>query len=212
MLEKKVALGNVIARDVTFETYMKYFAQDFAEWVGGMVIKMSPVAREHDLLDGFLYRLLSSYFDETGEGLLMRAPFVMKIMPNSPAREPDLHVVLKERADIVQRTMTAGAADVAIEIVSEDSEERDTEEKFAEYQAGGVREYWLFDPLKQDAKFYLLDENGQYQLIELEDGVFHSSVLRNFQLDTSVLWRDPLPTGKEIEAIVETMLKKEERK
>jgi Uma2 family endonuclease len=209
MLEKKVALGNVIARDVTFDNYMKYFAQDFAEWIGGMVIKMSPVAREHDLMTQFLIHLLRVFLAETRIGLLMTAPFVMKITPKSPAREPDLHIVLKERAEIVQRTMTAGAADVAIEIISEDSEERDTEEKFAEYQAGGVREYWLFDPLKREAEFYLLDEKGQYQQVELYAGIFSSSVLQNSRLHTSVLWQEPLPMGKQIDAVVEAMLKKD---
>jgi len=93
-----------------------------------------------------------------------------------------------------------------IEIVSEESKERDTETKFAEYQAGGVREYWLFNPLNQTARFYRLSQDGVYALVELNEGVFRSTVLSRFQIDTQLLWQTPLPTGKQIVALIEAML------
>lgn len=206
MVAKQYAIENVVARGVTFEAYMHDFAADFTEWVQGDVIKMSPVAEEHDGLFRFLIRLLDGYFDETGIGILRVAPFVMKITPSSPGCEPDLQIILKERAAIVGRTMTAGPADIVIEIVSEESEARDTETKFAEYQAGGVREYWLLNPLNKTSRFYRLNHDGRYELVELTEGVFKSAVLPQFQLDTRLLWQNPLPTGKQITALVDAML------
>jgi len=206
MVAKHYTSENVVARGVTFEAYMQDFAADFAEWVQGDVIKMSPVTVEHDGLFQFIIRLLRDYLDETDEGILRVAPFVMKITPSSPAREPDLQIILKERTDIVERTMTAGAADIVIEIVSEESEARDTETKFAEYQAGGVREYWLLNPLNKASGFYRLNNDGVYELVELADGIFHSAVLPRFQLDTRLLWQSPLPNGKQITALVDAML------
>jgi Uma2 family endonuclease len=202
-------LENVLARDVSFETYMRYFAADFAEWVDGVVIKMSPVTEEHDAIDGFLYRLLTQYLDETGEALIRRQPFVMKVSPTSPAREPDLQIVLQERASIIQRTMVTGPADIVIEIVSPESIERDTEENNREYQTGGVREYWLIDPIRHEAKFFSLRE-GIYQQIDLPDGMFRSIVLPRFRLNTALLWQNPLPTGRQIAALVDDMLKGEQ--
>jgi Uma2 family endonuclease len=208
MVEKHLALQNVIAQSVTFEDYMQHYAADFAEWIEGEVIKMSPVTDEHDSLFQFFILLLRSYMDETDEGLLRVAPFVMKITPTSPGREPDLQIVLKARADIVQRTMTAGAADIVIEIVSEESLERDTETKFAEYQNGGVREYWLFNPLNKTARCYRLASDGLYKLVELPDGIFRSAALAQFTFNTALLWQEPLPNAKQILALVESMLKK----
>jgi Uma2 family endonuclease len=199
-------LENVLARDVSFETYMKYFAADFAEWVDGVVIKMSPVTEEHDAIDGFLYRLLTQYLDETGEALIRRQPFVMKATPTSPAREPDLHLIRKERAGIVQRTMTDGPADIVIEIVSPESIERDTEAKYREYESGGVREYWLIDPIRREAKFYSL-RDGVYQPIDVSAGIFRSSVLPHFRMKAALLWQNPLPNGRQIAVLVDDMLK-----
>lgn len=45
----------------------------------------------------------------------------------------------------------ADAADIVGEIVSKESGKRDRGEKFEEYDASGVREYWLIDPRRNDA-------------------------------------------------------------
>jgi Uma2 family endonuclease len=208
VVTKQYTAEDVIARGVTFEAYMKDFAADFAEWVHGDVVKMSPVTAEHDGLFQFLIRLLGDYLDETDEGIMRVAPFVMKITPASPGREPDLQIIVKQRVGIVGRTMTAGAADIVIEIVSEESETRDTETKFTEYQDGGVAEYWLLNPLNKTSRFFRLNNDGQYELVGLKNGVFQSGVLPRFQLDTQLLWQKPLPTGKQIVALIEAMLRK----
>jgi Uma2 family endonuclease len=198
---------HIIAQDVTFADYMAHYAAAHAEWVEGLVIKMSPVTLIHDSLFQFLIRLLNAFLEETNLGVLKVAPFVMKITPDSPAREPDLQIVLNERAGIIQDTLTAGAADVVIEIISKESVSRDRGEKFEEYEAGGVREYWLCDPLRQQADFYVLSEDGLYRRVDLKNSVFHSTVLAGFHLDTTVLWQETLPTGRDIMALVDAMLK-----
>src|SRR5262249_33559049 len=150
---------SVLATEVKFETFMEYFAERYAEWLPeGIVIKMSPVSRKHDALFQFLIHFLRVYLNATKAGLLMAAPFVMRVKPKSSAREPDLHIVLAERAAIVHDTITEGPADVVIEIISEESVERDKVTKFREYEAGGVREYWLLDSLTNESNFYHLDE------------------------------------------------------
>lgn len=209
MIEQHLTPEGVIARDVSFAEWMEHYAEAHTEWVEGVVVKLSPVSLEHNDLDGFLYTLLKFYLEETREALILRHPFVMKITPGSSAREPDIHIVLKERESIVKHTMTAGPADIVIEIVSPESMRRDYEEKFAEYQGGGVREYWLFDPIFKKASFYRLDERGQYQPAELKDDLFRSTFLPRFRLDTRVLWQNPLPTGKQITNMVEAMVNEE---
>jgi Uma2 family endonuclease len=208
MLRNKIALGNILARDVSFEDYLRLYAEHHAEWVEGTVIKLSPVSRKHDLTDGFLHHLLRIYLSRVRCAKLLHHPFVMKITPKSPAREPDLHIVLNERAHIIQDTMTAGPTDVVVEVVSPESIDRDTQEKFAEYEAGGVREYWLFDPQMQTANFYALDANGIYQVIAPTDGIFRSTVLPRFSLPVDVLWQpDILENDDQIRVLVDAMLK-----
>jgi Uma2 family endonuclease len=82
----KTHTQNVIARNVTFEEYMENYAQYFAEWVDGDVIKMPPVTEEHDSLLRFLHILLSFYLDATGIGAIRIAPFVMRTTPRASGR------------------------------------------------------------------------------------------------------------------------------
>jgi Uma2 family endonuclease len=200
----------IIVQGISFEDYMQQYAGQHAEWVNGAVIPMSPVSRKHDLMQQFLVILLRTYLKRTRLGLLMTAPFVMKINAESPAREPDLHIVLNDRANIIQDTMTEGPADVVIEIVSPESESRDMVEKYREYESGGVREYWLMNPARKQADFYSLSEEGLYQRIETQNGVFQSKTLPRFILDTAVLWQtDILEDDDRIRMLVDTMLNKE---
>jgi Uma2 family endonuclease len=210
MTDKQAISGEVLARDVSFELYMEKFAADHTEWVEGMVIKLSPVTSKHDLLFRFWIRFLDTYLEESGAGVMRVEPFVMRPMPGMPGREPDIHIVLKERTHIVKDTITDGPADVVIEIVSKDSIFRDKEEKRAEYEQGGVREYWILDPLEKSTLFLHLGADGKYHEIALREGVFYSRVLPHFRFDTRLLWREALPTVKQIVKLVEEMLKASE--
>lgn len=204
----EIAPENVIAYDVPFEAWMAQYSEARTEWVKGMVIKLSPISRRHDILTQFFILLLRNFLKRTGLGQVMVAPFVMKIAPESSAREPDLHIVLNERAGIIQDTMTAGPADVVIEIVSVGTQQNDLITKYEEYEAGGVREYWIINPLREQSDFYLLGENRLYRRIELKEGVFHSSVLAGFSLNTGLLWdEDVLQDVERIQRLVEAMLK-----
>ncbi len=85
------------------------------------------------------------------------------------------------------------------EIASPESRLRDRGEKFAEYEMGGVKEYWLIDPEEGQADFYQLDQRGRYRLMEPDDeGICRSQVLSGFWLKVEWLWRDPLPPLLEV--------------
>ena len=87
-----------------------------------------------------------------------------------------------------------GPADLAIEVVSPASRLRDRGEKLAEYEMGGVREYWVIDPEEQRADFYVLAADGRYERRRTgEDGIYPSEVLTGFRLRESWLWQQPLP-------------------
>jgi Uma2 family endonuclease len=54
--------------------------------------------------------------------------------------------VAKANASRLTEKRLEGPADLVIEVVSDDSVERDYDEKFIEYQDCGVQEYWIVDP------------------------------------------------------------------
>ena len=79
-----------------------------------------------------------------------------------------------------------------VEIISPESDERDRGEKFIENEAAGVREYWLIDPLREEAMFYQLTSLGRYRLVvPSPEGVYHSAVIAGLWLRVEWLWQRP---------------------
>ena len=143
LLNKEILslLGEVVATNVSLEDYMEHYAADFCEWVEGVVIKMSGSLKHNDLID-YLRDLLRFYFGLRAIGRVISQPFALRL-PAFPRRrrEPDLMILLKTNASELKDTYLDGAADICIEVVSEESVERDYGVKFHEYERGGVPKY-----------------------------------------------------------------------
>ena len=116
-----------------------------AEWVNGKMEMYSPASYAHQDLAGWLTSVIRIYAT-TESGVILPAPFQMKTERDLPGREPDIIFVRKENLGMLKETYLYGPADLAIEIVSEERLLRDRSEKFAEYEIGGVKEYWVLDP------------------------------------------------------------------
>ena len=127
----------------------------------------------------------------------------MKIEAAKRGREPDLIFVSRERMHLIQRTYLNGPADLAVEIISPDSIERDRRQKFVEYEQAGVKEYWLMDPDSESAEFFALGADRRYQAVATPDGIFRSQVVPGFFIRLAWLWQTPSPT---LEALRELKL------
>jgi Uma2 family endonuclease len=147
----------------------------------------------------FLTRVIGDFLERHQLGLLLVAPFLMRLPHRPSGREPDIMFIANEHADRVQNTYIDGPADLVIEIVSPDSEVRDRGEKFVEYETAGIPEYWVIDHRRRQAYFYQLNAEAAYDLIPIEaDGIYRSAVLRGFWLRPDWLWQQPLPPVGEI--------------
>lgn len=179
---------------MSYESFLEWLDEDtWAEWVEGEVVLLSPASTRHQELTGFLVKVVGIYVEIHDLGQVLSAPFQMKTHPDLPGREPDLLYVAKEHLDRLKETYLDGPADLVVEIVSQESRLRDRGEKFAEYEAGGVREYWLIDPDEKRADFYVLGEDGRYERRRPQEGVYPSEVVKGFWLREEWLWREPPP-------------------
>ena len=186
-------------RKLTFEEFLDWCDGDTrAEWVNGRVVVLSPDNVPHNRIAGFVYKLLSIYVErrQLGEAFIER--ILMHLQATTSARMPDVLFVSKSRGEQLRHTYLDGAADLAVEVVSPDSVDRDKSEKFSEYQIAGVREYWIIDPARKTAEFYELGTDRRYYPVPLCGGEFRSTVVPGFWLKPSWLWEDPLPDTLDI--------------
>ena len=180
--------------EMSYEAFLEWADEDtLAEWVDGKVVLMSPPSERHQDLSDFLTALMRHFAEAHSLGKVRSAPLQMKLGANLSGREPDILFVADKNLARLQKNRLEGPADLAVEIISPESRARDRGEKFYEYEQGGVSEYWLIDPDREQAEFYRPDVRGVYQLVPLTSGVFESTVLPGLKLGAAWLWQDPLP-------------------
>jgi len=165
-----------------------------ADLIDGVIYMASPDKPEAGDLTSFVDFLVRGYNDARGLGGRVFVSRVAFRLSRFRAPEPDVAFVRKRRRHLVAKREIKGGPDAAVEIVSRDSRKRDYVDKKRIYQAAGVTEYWIIDPLKKRAEFHRLHD-GTYQLVALQDGyIFRSKVLPGFWLDVNWLLADPLPS------------------
>jgi Uma2 family endonuclease len=134
---------NLPAGPISFEEYLALDTGELrTEWVNGEVIVIGPLNNENSYLDVTLAAILLAFVQFHRLGTVRRE-MTMRL-PNS-GRVPDIVLVLNAHLDRLRASFIDGPADLAIEIVSPDSIERDRITKLREYEAGGVSEYWVLD-------------------------------------------------------------------
>ncbi len=193
------AARNGISRNrIPYEEFLKWEGDPFVEWVDGEVITMSPVTERHQSIVLFLLVMLQKFVQERVAGKVLFDPFQMKTGPELPGRAPDILFVATENLGRLHPTFLEGPADLVVEVSSPGTQGVDRGDKFYEYESGGVREYWIIDPQRKSADFYLRDADGIFRLMPLRDGNFSSQVLSGLIFTVDVLWREPLPSAFEL--------------
>lgn len=183
--------NQIVPQRMTWEEYLRFGEENtLAEWIDGRVIVLFSGSTKHQDIVSFLDRVIGFYIEKYNLGRLFFAPYAMKLSKLRRGREPDLLFISREREHLITKTYLNGAADLVVEVVSPESVERDSVQKFAEYEAAGIPEYWLINYANEIATFYQLDEKGQYQAAETTEGVFQSTVLPGFFIRESWLWQE----------------------
>lgn len=168
-----------------------------AEWVDGKVTVFMPPTNRHQDVLRFLAKLIDTFVELFGLGITRFAPFEVRLGLGRSSREPDLFFVAKTNLNRITSKRLEGPPDLVVEIISPESVYRDRVDKFDEYEAAGVREYWVIDPRPEHARvwFFVLDEAGRLQPVAVQpDGRYTSTVLPGFSFPVDWLWQEELPT------------------
>jgi Uma2 family endonuclease len=167
------------------------------EWVDGEIIDLMPDNVRHYLIARFVSDLLRQFGERPGSGLVLMSTILMRLRNRPSGREPDVMFVSTQQLHRLTNTYLDGPADLAVEVVSPDSETRDRRDKLSEYEAAAVPEYWLIDEPRHQALFFVLGQDGRYHEVPLSGGIYTSTVLPGLRLRIEWLWRETLPTVDE---------------
>lgn len=127
----------------------------------GEIEIMPPPSFAHQRALDNIYYALKTYVHEHQLGETAFAPIAVRLWPGK-IREPDAVLYLNEHRERIGEFIS-GIPDLVVEVVSPSSRQRDRHDKFHEYAAAGVQEYWIVDPEAETVEVFYL-EDGAYSL------------------------------------------------
>ncbi|MCU0734843.1 MAG: Uma2 family endonuclease [Methylotetracoccus sp.] len=146
-----------------------FIADDDTRWelIDGQSYDMSPAPLlRHQSLSGRIHVGLAKTLQEKGtegglpsECRIFAAP-VDVVLNRNTVVQPDL-IVVCDSSKLANGRYVDGAPDLVVEILSPQTAKKDRLTKRLVYQAAGVPEYWIIDPVGNTLEQYLLD-NGVY--------------------------------------------------
>jgi Uma2 family endonuclease len=164
-----------------------------AEWIAGEVIVMSPISTEHDRVHHWLTVLLSVFIEPLDLGSVHGPELQVRFAHVPSRRQPDILFLSKAHSDRLGKTYVDGPPDMIMEIASPESVSRDWRIKYMEYEAAGVSEYWVIDPMAQRVELYVLSSDKKYEPVVERDGWLISAAIPGFRIRPEWLWPETRP-------------------
>ncbi len=152
-----------------------------AEFINGEVILHSPVRIEHNIVGKLLLELLDMHVRIRGLGLVGYEKMLISLTRND--YEPDVCFFSRAKSDLFTKgQMKFPPPDFIAEVISPSTEHTDRTDKFTDYAAHGVGEYWIIDPVGETIEKYVL-KCGKYELsLKVRTGMIHSDAVSGFEI------------------------------
>ena len=152
---------------------------------GEMFMMASPTLTHQEILVWLSAKVWNYIAEHEGKCKVLPAPFAVYIANDERNYvEPDISVICdKEKLD---EKGCHGAPDWVIEIVSPSSRYMDYTRKLSLYEAAGVREYWIVDPIQGNVTVHDLEHNVEPELHSFSERV-RAGIYEELFLDFSEL-------------------------
>lgn len=180
-------------RRVTFEDFSFLVKEDQkADLIDGIIYMASPENTDANGLFMWYGGLLDLYVEELELGRVFGLKVALRLDDrNGP--EPDILFVANIRLHLVQWGHIDGPADMAVEIVTPESIDRDYTKKRQQYERARIKEYWIIDEQEEKVTVFHLDRHNKYREVKPRDGKLCSKVVRGFWIRPEWLWQTPRP-------------------
>jgi Uma2 family endonuclease len=159
------------------------------EFTDGRLEFLSMPTEIHEALMQFLFLALHPFVDGKKLGKVYTNGIRLRIRPRK-FRLPDVIFLHKDNFH-VRHNRAWNGADLAMEIVSDDSKDRrrDYETKLIDYAEAKVHEYWIIDPQRQVVVVHWLEHDRYVIHGEFRHGQQATSVLLpGFAVDVAALF------------------------
>lgn len=144
---------------LTYRDYARTSDDERWELLDGELVMVPSPNMPHQRVATDLVSLLNAFVKERGLGSVYSAPTDVVLSDNNVV-QPDLLFISRGREHIITHANVQGAPDLAVEIRSTSTAERDLTVKRRLYAQHGVKEYWLVDPDARTVTVLLLGERG----------------------------------------------------
>ena len=158
-------------------------ADGLIEFTDGYIELLPMPTVAHQAILAFFYKTFDAYVELRG-GVVFFAPLRLRVRENK-FREPDL-LLLRDKHEARNKNRFWLGADLALEVVSPDGEERDWVEKRADYAEGRIPEYWIVDPSNETVTVLTLEGDAYAEHGVFGDGdAATSMLLPGFSVDVT---------------------------
>ncbi len=167
--------------------YAEMTPEQKIEFIDGEVILHSPARNRHLDVTKFALKLLDTHVSIHQLGTV-KVEKCLCVFPRNDY-EPDIVFFGKEKAATLEPdTLKFPVPDLAVEVLSESTEDRDRGVKFEDFAANGVGEYWILNGEESVVEQYLL-RSGNYELVlKSSSGDLKSEVIEGFKIDVVALF------------------------
>jgi Uma2 family endonuclease len=177
---------DISANKLTYELYCLFPDDGNRHEIidGSHYMNPSPNLSHQSVL-GKLYRFLYEHIESSKKGHVFLAPTDV-LLSKFDIVQPDLTVVLNDRATILTEANIQGTPSMVVEIISPGTAKYDRTLKKRLYQVAKVPEYWIVDIKNKRVEQYFLTNEKYEQLAQSEN--IQLQIVENVRFKSNDLW------------------------
>ena len=181
----------------TYADYLTWFDDKTRELINGFIKMMAAPRVEHAEIIKNIYRHFDSIvLRNKGKCKVFFAPFDVRFPKKGETADDKIDTVVQPDICVIcdlsklDERGCCGAPDMIVEVLSLSTYKKDVTEKFALYEASGVKEYWIVHPKDKGIHVFLLQEDGKYDAGTIYEakGDIPVHVFDNYPLDLKDLF------------------------
>lgn len=156
-------------RKVTYEEFLKFTAnsENRYELINGDIYMLASPKTTHQQIVGQLYAAFYKHFEEKScEPFVSPYDITLKVDGETNVFQPDLGVICDLEEYNNENDQYMGVPALVVEVISKSSRSKDCVRKLNTYMLSGIKEYWIIDPIYENAKVYRFED---YEILDYKE-------------------------------------------